>query len=126
MRYGRSTGVTGPYVDKTGRSLATGGGTLLSDGTGSPGGHNGIFQENGNYYIVYHLYTTSGSNLQIRRLYFDAQNWPTLDSSQGVAIRPLQRTPAWGGNFASTPFDPLGRRIPEPRSAGRIILLGND
>jgi beta-xylosidase len=56
MPYGRSTAVTGPYVDKAGKDLTAGGGTLLSDGSGSPGGLNGILVDNGNYYIVYHVY----------------------------------------------------------------------
>lgn len=81
MRYGRSQSVTGPYVDKAGKALTSGGGTLLSDGSGSPGGHNGIFVENGNHYIVYHVYDgrNNPASLQIRRLFFDAEGWPTLD-----------------------------------------------
>ena len=93
MRYGRSRNVTGPYVDKAGLNLATGGGgTLLSDGSGSPGGGQSIYQENGNFYLVYHVYDgkNSPASLQIRHLYFDSQAWPTLDSSQAVAIQPVK------------------------------------
>jgi arabinan endo-1,5-alpha-L-arabinosidase len=86
MRYGRSANVTGPYVDKAGTALTSGGGTLLSDGSPYPGGHNAVFEENGNHYLVYHIYTP-GNTLQIRRLFFDAQHWPTLDPAAAVDIR---------------------------------------
>jgi arabinan endo-1,5-alpha-L-arabinosidase len=112
MRYGRSLNVTGPYVDKAGQALTSGGGTLLADGSQHPGGHNSVFEENGNYYLVYHIYTP-GINLQIRRLFFDSQGWPTLDASAGAVglIRPLPGLSASGGAFK--PFhDALGRRMP--------------
>lgn len=83
MRFGRSTGITGPYADKAGTAMLSGGGTLLSDGSGQPGGHNGVFEENGNYYLVYHAYTP-GNTLRLRRLFFDAQGWPTLDPDQAA------------------------------------------
>jgi arabinan endo-1,5-alpha-L-arabinosidase len=111
MRYGRSANVTGPYLDKAGKALTAGGGTLLSDGSGYPGGHNAVFAESGNYYLVYHVYDgrNSPASLQIRRLFFDAQAWPTLDPA-AAPVRPrLQarpRPPApgigsdWSGWFA--------------------------
>jgi arabinan endo-1,5-alpha-L-arabinosidase len=118
MRYGRSQSVTGPYTDKAGVALTSGGGTLLSDGSRYPGGHNGILEENGNYYLVYHTYTP-GITLQIRRLFFDAQGWPTLDAAAaGIgSIKPLNRAAALGG---ASPFlhDLLGRRVPEINRTG--------
>lgn len=96
MRYGRSLNVSGPYVDKAGKALASGGGTLLSDGSGSPGGHNAVFEENGNYYLVYHVYDgrNNPASLQIRRLYFDADNWPTLDPATAALARRTRTVPA--------------------------------
>jgi arabinan endo-1,5-alpha-L-arabinosidase len=92
MRYGRARNVTGPYVDKAGTALTSGGGTLLADGSGSPGGHNAVYAENGNFYLAYHVYDGRNhpASLQIRRLFFDAQGWPTLDP----AAAPVQRSPA--------------------------------
>lgn len=119
MRYGRSASVTGPYVDKAGRQLTSGGGTLLSDGSQYPGGHNSVLEENGNYYLVYHTYTP-GNTLQIRRLFFDSQAWPTLDASaSGVGIiRPLPGPSASGRIFPLYLRDPLGRRVSERWGAG--------
>jgi arabinan endo-1,5-alpha-L-arabinosidase len=109
MRYGRSTNVTGPYLDKTGKALTAGGGTLLSDGSGSPGGHNTVFAENGNHYLVYHVYDgrNNPASLQIRHLFFDAQNWPTLDPNASTSARmetlaprtSRGRAPDWQGWF---------------------------
>ena len=118
MRYGRSLNVAGPYVDKAGKAMTSGGGTLLSDGTGLPGGHNAVLEDNGSHYLVYHAYTP-GSTLQIRRLFFDAQGWPTLDAAaSGIGpIKPLDRASAPGGGFDLL-HDLLGRRMPESRFAG--------
>jgi len=111
MRIGRSANVTGPYVDKTGALLTAGGGTLLSDGSGNPGGHNAIFEENGNHYLVYHVYDgrNNPASLQIRRLFFDAQNWPTLDPTQAVAIKKMTPRHSITGNDAG--YDVVGRFI---------------
>lgn len=130
MRYGRSAVVTGPYVDKAGAQLTSGGGTLLSDGSGYPGGHNAVFQENGDYYLVYHVYDgrNSPASLQIRRLFFDAQGWPTLDPAAGAHIHPVIRKPSWGRVFSSLLFDPLGRRTEKKHvnpEAGASSQLGN-
>lgn len=118
MRYGRSSNVTGPYVDKAGRPLASGGGTLLSDGTPYPGGHNSVFEENGNYYLVYHSYTP-GNTLQIRRLFFDSQGWPTLDASSAAAIRPLSGSSVSGRTPPLSLYDPLGRMVLGHGDAGK-------
>jgi arabinan endo-1,5-alpha-L-arabinosidase len=116
MRFGRATNVTGPYVDKAGTPLTAGGGTWLDDASGSPGGHNAVFRENGDFYLVYHVYDgrNEPASLQIRRLYFDAGGWPTLDPAAaaietrpGLASRP-KRT------LADRYFSALGRRLTTP------------
>lgn len=131
MRFGRSASITGPYADKAGTAMLSGGGTLLSDGSGQPGGHNAIFEENGNYFLVYHAYTP-GNTLRMRRLFFDAQGWPTLDPNQAttgirqgntghpargsVRLDPLR--PSEIRFFRSgrdIPYDPAGRRRPVGR-----------
>jgi arabinan endo-1,5-alpha-L-arabinosidase len=106
MRFGRSAAITGPYTDMAGTAMLSGGGTLLSDGSGQPGGHNGIFEENGSYYIVYHAYTP-GNTLRIRHLFFDAQGWPTLDPKLGsTAIRKESAAGSRRGAVRSDPFHP--------------------
>ncbi len=49
VRVGRSTNVTGPYLDREGRDMRSGYGTLFLEGTGkyTGPGHMGIFSENG-------------------------------------------------------------------------------
>lgn len=88
IRVGRSPEVTGPYTDKTGKPMTSGGGTLVDDGDErwiGPG-HNAIFTENDTVFLVNHAYDAyDGGNpkLMIRPLYWDEEGWPTIDSSLG-------------------------------------------
>jgi hypothetical protein len=84
IRVGRSTNVTGPYLDRTGNNMATaGGGTLFLESTGrfiGPG-HAGVYTEGGTNWFTYHYYdgNASGSpTLGMGRLYWDTNNWPQL------------------------------------------------
>lgn len=55
---GRSTHITGPYVDRDGTRLDQGGGTVLLTGRGhlhAAGGQD-VYHENGEYYLIYHSY----------------------------------------------------------------------
>ena len=58
---GRSKDILGPYVDKDGKSMMEGGGTLvLAAGPGEPRwrgpGHIAVLRDLGKDYIVYHAY----------------------------------------------------------------------
>lgn len=78
---GRSEAVTGPYVDRDGVRMLEGGGTQVTFPTErwrGPG-HNGILQENGVDYIVYHAYDAESQGvptLRINQLAWDADGWP--------------------------------------------------
>lgn len=84
---GRSHVATGPFVDKDGRDLVQGGGTLLldthsKDASNEVGpGHVGIARtSNGNQFLTYHFYDAADSGtpaLGIRPLRF-VNGWPTL------------------------------------------------
>jgi arabinan endo-1,5-alpha-L-arabinosidase len=81
IRVGRSTSVTGPYVDKAGVNLMnSGGGTLLVQGNGSvhAPGHNAVIVYNNKTYNVYHALNASNGNasLHIAEIAWDAQGWP--------------------------------------------------
>jgi arabinan endo-1,5-alpha-L-arabinosidase len=81
IRVGRSTTVTGPYVDKAGTSLMSGGGTLLVQGDASwvAPGHNAVIAYNNKTYNIYHaLKGSSGgaATLRISELAWDANGWP--------------------------------------------------
>jgi arabinan endo-1,5-alpha-L-arabinosidase len=84
MMIGRSKDVRGPYVDKEGRKLAEGGGSLLLAGNPDwPGvGHNSTYTFDGKDYLVFHAYETADNGLQklkIAELMWDADEWPVVD-----------------------------------------------
>lgn len=77
IRVGRSSSITGTYVDQAGVSLKSGGGTLILSTHGSivgPGGQS-VFKTGGVVYLVYHYYTSSGFNLAVNKLDFST-GWP--------------------------------------------------
>jgi arabinan endo-1,5-alpha-L-arabinosidase len=81
---GRSKDVKGPYLDKEGRSLAAGGGTLLLGGNSAwPGlGHNSTYTFDGKDYLIFHAYEAADNGLQklkIAELTWDADQWPVVD-----------------------------------------------
>jgi len=87
VRLGRSTSITGPYLDRDGVDLAANGGTLFLQGTGkfTGPGHLGILSEGGAQYFSYH--------------YYDAGAWAPWYNAYGIAdfdLEPLSWTPdAW-------------------------------
>lgn len=84
MVIGRSKHITGPYLDKTGKDMAKGGGSLFLEGDGKKWyglGHNGIAKLNGKDYIVYHGYDGEDkgrSKLIIQPLLWDKEGWPSV------------------------------------------------
>lgn len=85
VRVGRSDSLTGPYVDREGMPLLEGGGTLILSeyGQWKGPGHNGLFVEDGVYWIVYHAYDANQigiPKLRIESLGWDAAGWPVLAS----------------------------------------------
>lgn len=82
IAYGRSTNITGPYLDKNGIDMLHGGGTILEDGLGQyvGTGHQDILN---NDILVRHGYDTQNNGVHrmlINDLYWDAFGWPTLDA----------------------------------------------
>jgi hypothetical protein len=83
IRVGRSATVTGPYLDRNGASMLTGGGTVLLESTGrfiGPG-HPGILRENGTNWFTYHYYDGNdfgNAKLGLARLDWSADGWPVL------------------------------------------------
>ncbi|KIM26595.1 glycoside hydrolase family 43 protein [Serendipita vermifera MAFF 305830] len=77
IRVGRATSITGPYVDKSGVALTSGGGTLVlatHDAVYGPGGQH-VYQDTDAWVIDYHYYTSSGPKLGINLLDFSS-GWP--------------------------------------------------
>ncbi|MBE8522476.1 arabinan endo-1,5-alpha-L-arabinosidase [Amycolatopsis sp. H6(2020)] len=78
---GRSAGVTGPYADRTGVAMNSGGGTEILAGHGSihGPGHQAVLADNGGDLLVYHYYADNGaSRLGVNRLTYDAAGWPVV------------------------------------------------
>jgi arabinan endo-1,5-alpha-L-arabinosidase len=80
-RVGRSASVKGPYVDRDGKAMLEGGGTLVvQGGTRYRGpGHNAVLFTETAAYNVYHSYDADrngASTLRISELAFDADGWP--------------------------------------------------
>jgi arabinan endo-1,5-alpha-L-arabinosidase len=86
IRVGRSTSVTGPYLDKNGVNMLSGGGTMLLESTGrfvGPG-HAGIFIENGTNWFTYHYYDANNNaevgraTLGLTQIQWAEDGWPAL------------------------------------------------
>ncbi len=83
MIYGRSDKITGPYVDKEGKPLRTGGGTILMAGDENwhGVGHNAVASIDGKDLLIFHAYDASDngrSKLRIFELDWDRDNWPVV------------------------------------------------
>jgi len=81
MIVGRSENVTGPYIDKEGKSMRTGGGSILMQGDDNwyGVGHNAVVSFDGIDYLVFHAYDANDeghSKLRIFRLKWDNDGWP--------------------------------------------------
>ena len=79
---GRSRRITGPYVDKDGKSMTDGGGTLVIEAT-SPNwrgpGHPAVLQESGGDFLLFHAYNgqTGRSELKISTIVWE-DGWPRV------------------------------------------------
>ncbi|MDG6103302.1 arabinan endo-1,5-alpha-L-arabinosidase [Dactylosporangium aurantiacum] len=76
---GRSASVTGPYTDRNGTPLTSGGGTQVLAGHGAihGPGHQAVIADTDGDVLFYHYYADSGASfLGINRLGWDAAGWP--------------------------------------------------
>jgi arabinan endo-1,5-alpha-L-arabinosidase len=83
IRVGRAKSITGPYLDKEGKDLVKGGGTLLleSEGRFIGPGHAGILSEGKRELLSFHFYDKDAngrSALAIRALEWDKEGWPRV------------------------------------------------
>jgi arabinan endo-1,5-alpha-L-arabinosidase len=77
---GRSTSVTGPYVDKNGVQMTAGGGTQMMSSHGSihGPGHCAVFTDVDGDVLVYHYYNDAGvAQLGINLIRYD-NGWPVI------------------------------------------------
>jgi arabinan endo-1,5-alpha-L-arabinosidase len=86
IKVGRAKDIVGPYRDHDGKLLTEGGGTLIHAGSSrwrGPG-HNSVYVENDNYFLVYHSYDADAEGaptLRIEQLGWDQEEWPLSPSA---------------------------------------------
>ncbi len=78
---GRSKDIKGPYLDKEGKSLYDGGGTLLLEGTDkyNGAGHCSVYTVDAKDYVFFHAYDAADegkSKLKISEIQWDENLWP--------------------------------------------------
>ncbi len=79
---GRSKSPTGPYIDREGRPMAEGGGSLVlqTEGRWIGPGHNSVLCDGDDDFLVYHTYDAQNRGrpvLQIRPIEWTQDLWPT-------------------------------------------------
>lgn len=84
VRVGRGKNVNGPYLDREGKNLTEGGGTLFlqNDAPDIGPGHVAVLNDNGREFISYHVYDArvrGRSQLRIRPLQWSADGWPVAN-----------------------------------------------
>jgi arabinan endo-1,5-alpha-L-arabinosidase len=90
IAYGRSSSITGPYLDKDNVLMLGGGGTVLDAGDSrwkGPGGQS-VVQNGGAWIIAFHAYDANNNGnptLQISDLFWDSSSWPTF-TGPGVTV----------------------------------------
>ena len=81
---GRSEQIEGPYLDKDGKSMLDGGGTLVVEGNErwQGVGHNSVYNFQGTDYMFMHGYDGKNegrSKLLVREVRWDEESWPTIE-----------------------------------------------
>lgn len=87
---GRSDKITGPYLDREGKKMVAGGGTLVLEGNKEwhGVGHNAAYTFDGTDYLIYHGYDAADggkSKLLFRRLNWDSDGWPVVEADAANA-----------------------------------------
>ncbi|WP_075795062.1 arabinan endo-1,5-alpha-L-arabinosidase [Massilia putida] len=81
---GRARDVMGPYLDRQGKDMAQGGGSLVIQGDKDwkALGHNSAYTFDGKDYLVLHAYETADrykQKLKVMDIRWDKDGWPTVD-----------------------------------------------
>jgi len=85
IRVGRARRIAGPYIDRSGKLMMDGGGTLVLSGAGrwAGPGHCAVLHEKDNDRLLYHAYDTEWRGvptLRIATLQWDSEGWPTVSN----------------------------------------------
>jgi hypothetical protein len=142
IRVGRSTSVTGPFLDRSGVDLRNAGGTLFLEGTGkfTGPGHVGIFSEGGQDWFSYHYYDAGAyapwygafgaANFDLEPLTWTADNWPVFTNDWSASYRFEGDARDDGNQFygllqggAAITNDPVRGRVLNLSGAGQAVQL---
>ena len=90
IRVGRSTNITGPYLDRNGTNMVSSGGTLFLETTGKfiAPGQIGILNENGNSYFGYHYLDANDNGVptfDLEPLSWTSDGWPAFTNDWSAA-----------------------------------------
>lgn len=118
VRVGRSRSIAGPYVDRNGRAMMDGGGTLILDAydhIDSPG-HNGVLLDDGGRdWFVYHYWDERADRawtLGLRRLVWDEDGWPLVGTPHSrQALEPTAQPLTEGSWQHAVGFDQPWREL---------------
>jgi arabinan endo-1,5-alpha-L-arabinosidase len=94
IRMGRSSTITGPYLDKNGVDLMAGGGTLFlgSEGPYIGPGQAGVLRDGVNEWLSYHFYDGrrgGAASLGLRKLSWTKDGWP-IPGEQAETLDPAR------------------------------------
>jgi arabinan endo-1,5-alpha-L-arabinosidase len=116
LMVGRSRELAGPYVDREGRPLLSGGGTQLLAGYGltiGPG-QASVVRRGGEVFLAHHYYDARQSGapaLQVRPLYFDAEGWPIPGEPIGEEPAGGDGPTGWAGTYQAWVNEGSERRL---------------
>lgn len=93
---GRAKQVTGPYLDRDGKDMNQGGGTLVIRGNGrwQGVGHNSAYTIDGKDLLVLHAYETADKYLQklkIMEMKWNKDGWPVVDAADLDLYQSIQK-----------------------------------
>lgn len=92
IRVGRARLLTGPYLDRNGKPMLEGGGTLLVAGgeRWAGPGHCAVLQDQHGEMLIYHAYDKEWRGvptLRIAPLVWDTAGWPAISTGKAPEIR---------------------------------------
>ncbi len=84
MIIGRSKNIQGPFIDKEGKNMGTGGGSILYQGNKNwyGVGHNSAYTFNNKDYLIFHGYDANDEGkpkLIIKEMIWDKEGWPIIN-----------------------------------------------
>jgi hypothetical protein len=137
IRVGRSTNITGPYLDRNGTNLLNGGGTpfLESSGRYIGPGQAGIMNDNGTNWFTFHYYdgnNNGAATVGMNEIYWSADGWPVLTNDWSAfytfQVDAREHFDAYNGvlrNGAAITNDPARGKVLGLNGASQYAVLSN-